>query len=462
MDSREHHRHHFAMFPWLAYGHMIPFLQLANELAKRGHSVSFLLPQTAGRKLSHANLYPQLITFHSLSVPHVEGLPHGAETTSDTNNAIALLLAMDGMQDHVKAVLKAEKPNFVFFDFADWIPNIASEIGCKTVFFSVVSPASSAIALLTTTNKEKPLEPSDLIESLLNYPSSDVPILREHEARSLALLASQPNNNLRKIVGKSVSGAKHSDALAVRTCKEIEGVHCNNLSTLYGKPVFCTGPLFPEPRKEPLDDTISIFLNKFNCASVVFCSFGSELVLEINHFQELVLGLELTGLPFLLAGIKPPKGTASIQEALPEGFQERVIGKAMLYEGWVPQTQILMHTSIGCFVSHGGSASMWESFLSDCPVVFMPTRIDYALNARLMTEELQLAVEVEMEKGENGWFSKERISRGVKTAMDEGIKLGGLLKKNHMKWRDLFLSNGFADSYIDKFIQNLDEETFRL
>ncbi|CAH9121269.1 unnamed protein product [Cuscuta epithymum] len=455
MDSREHHRHHFAMFPWLAYGHMFPFLQLANELAKRGHSVSFLLPQTAGRKLSHANLHPHLITFHSLSVPHVEGLPLGAETTSDTNDAIALSLAMDGMQEQVKAVLMAEKPYFVFFDFADWIPNLASEIGCKTVYFSVISPALSAIALLISTSKEKPLTTSDLMESLPSYPSSAAPVLREDQARAVTLLANQPNNKMREFLGKSVSGAKQSDALAVRTCNEIEGIHCSNLSMLYGKPVFCTGPLFPEPRKEMLDDKISIFLNKFDFASVVFCSFGSELVLEINHFQELVLGLELTGLPFLLAGIKPPKGTSSIQEALPEGFQERVKEKAMLYEGWVPQTQILMHRSIGCFVSHGGSASMWESLLSDCRIVFLPTRGDYAVNARLMAVELQLAVEVEM--GENGWFSKESISRGVKTAMDEGSKLGGLLKKNHKKWRDVFLSNGFVDSYIDKFIQNLEE-----
>lgn len=30
------------MFPWLAFGHMIPFLQLSKRLAARGHAVTFL------------------------------------------------------------------------------------------------------------------------------------------------------------------------------------------------------------------------------------------------------------------------------------------------------------------------------------------------------------------------------------------------------------------------------------
>ncbi|RAL37019.1 hypothetical protein DM860_003941 [Cuscuta australis] len=447
---------HIAMLPWLALGHMIPFMQLANEFAKRGHTVSFLLPETARLRLSNANLHPRLITFRTLSVPHVKGLPYGAETTSDTDNSLALSSAMDEMQEQVKAVLAEEKkPDIIFFDFANWIPNLASEIGCKAVFFSVVSPAIAAITLLISTSKEKLLTVSDVMEYLPNYPSSNRPVLRKNEAQALAGYANQPNNWMIEFLSKGVIGAKQSDALAVRACREMEGAHCDHLSMLYKKPVFCTGPLFPEPTDEPLDDKISNFLKKFGSASVVFCSFGSELFLDFSQFQELVLGLELTGLPFLLAGTKPPKGTTSIQDALPEGFQERVREKAVLYEGWVPQTQILRHTSIGCFVSHGGSASMWESLVSDCQIVFVPTRGDYCMNARLMAAELQLAVEVEMD--ENGRFSKESLSKGVKAAMDDDSEVGGQLKKNHTRWRDVFLRNGFADNYIGKFIRDLEK-----
>ncbi|TKY66465.1 UDP-glycosyltransferase 79B10 [Spatholobus suberectus] len=62
---------HIAMFPWFATGHMTPFLHLSNELAKRGHRVTFLLPQKAQLQLQHLNRYPHLITFHTLTIPHV-------------------------------------------------------------------------------------------------------------------------------------------------------------------------------------------------------------------------------------------------------------------------------------------------------------------------------------------------------------------------------------------------------
>ncbi|KAK9085423.1 hypothetical protein Sjap_025834 [Stephania japonica] len=53
------------------------------------------------------------------------------------------------------------------------------------------------------------------------------------------------------------------------------------------------------------------------------CAFGSECRPEKDQFQELILGLELTGLPFLVA-LKPPIGVETIDEALPDGFKERV------------------------------------------------------------------------------------------------------------------------------------------
>ncbi|KAJ0044713.1 hypothetical protein Pint_04647 [Pistacia integerrima] len=67
------------MFPWFAIGHMTPFLHLSNKLAEKGHAITFLLPPRAQKHLQHFNLHPNLITFHPLTIPHVDGLPPGAE-----------------------------------------------------------------------------------------------------------------------------------------------------------------------------------------------------------------------------------------------------------------------------------------------------------------------------------------------------------------------------------------------
>ncbi|KAK6775060.1 hypothetical protein RDI58_026061 [Solanum bulbocastanum] len=33
---------HFAVFPWLAFGHIIPYLELSKFIAQKGHKISFI------------------------------------------------------------------------------------------------------------------------------------------------------------------------------------------------------------------------------------------------------------------------------------------------------------------------------------------------------------------------------------------------------------------------------------
>nr|GME11710.1 anthocyanidin 3-O-glucoside 2'''-O-xylosyltransferase-like [Ipomoea batatas]GME20246.1 anthocyanidin 3-O-glucoside 2'''-O-xylosyltransferase-like [Ipomoea batatas] len=398
MDSKLH----IAMFPWLAFGHFIPFLQLANDLAKRGHRISLLLPTNALLKLKHMNLHPQLITFCALN------LPPGAETTADTNNNLdgSLEVAFDGLRDEVKAILvEMEKPNLVFYDLAYWIPELVLEMGCKTVRFTVVSPTISALSLAmwAIKGKGRAVTAADLTEAPPGFLCDSKVVLREHEAYQVSRFANAPSNRIK-----------------------------------------------PPREEEPLDDEIARWLEKFEPNSVIFCAFGSEVTLEKKQFQELVLGLELTGLPFLVA-VRPPEGSCSIEEALPEGFQERVKGKAIVRGGWVPQSMILRHKAVGYFVNHGGSASMWESLASHCLIILAPAnRFDFILNARLMAEELKAAVEVE--RDENGRFSKENLCNAIISVMGESRQ-----KENHKKWRDLLLNPNFADNYIHNFIHNMYE-----
>ncbi|KAI5333128.1 hypothetical protein L3X38_023258 [Prunus dulcis] len=97
-----------AMFPWFAMGHITPFLHLSNELAARGHRISFLVPKKAQLELQHLNLHPNLITFHTITVPHVEGLPEGTEIASDIPTSMLLSIAMDLTRDQIQGLLKKQ------------------------------------------------------------------------------------------------------------------------------------------------------------------------------------------------------------------------------------------------------------------------------------------------------------------------------------------------------------------
>ncbi|CAA7061244.1 unnamed protein product [Microthlaspi erraticum] len=114
---------------------MIPYVHLANKLAEKGHLVTFLLPKKAKIQLEPLSLFPDSIVFDPLTVPHVDGLPVGAETTADVPNPSGNYMsdAMALLRGDIEAKVRALKPDVIFFDFADWVPEMAKEFGVKSV-----------------------------------------------------------------------------------------------------------------------------------------------------------------------------------------------------------------------------------------------------------------------------------------------------------------------------------------
>ncbi|KAK4255848.1 hypothetical protein QN277_008789 [Acacia crassicarpa] len=448
---------HVLMLPWFAAGHMTPFLHLANELAKRGHRITYLLPKKAQVQLGHLNRHPDLIAFRLVTVPHVAGLPEGTETASEIPLSLNHLLceATDMMQEQVGDILRETKPEMVLYDSAFWVPELARKLGIKTVCFNVVCAASMAIGLVPARKmpKERALTLEEVSQPPPGYPSTKV-VLRGDEAQSLLFLSLPFGQNI-TFYDRITAALRGCDAIAIRTCREIESSFCDYISLQYNKPVFLTGPVLPQqPKDQTLDPTIATWLAGFRPGSAVFCAFGSQLNLEKPQFQEILLGFELTDLPFLVY-LKPPVGCDTVDEAIPEGFEERVSGRGIVCRGWVQQPLILEHPTVGCFVNHCGFGSMWESLMSEKQILLCPHLGDQILNTRILVEEMAVAVEVE--KAEKGWISKEKLCEAVKKVMDEGSEVGRKVRKNHEEWRRVLSTSGFMDAYIDGFVQNLRE-----
>ena len=336
---------HIAMFPWFAFGHMIPFLHLSNELAERGHKITFFLPRKAQSKLQHLNSHPHLITFHSLVVPQVDGLPPGTETASDIGRSLAYLLAIafDRTSDQVDEALRTMNPDLLLYDFAYWAPALASQLGIKSVFYGAVCAAAIAYIPIPIPDQVQLRDVSWRPPG--GYPSSTTVVLRPHELRSLDFIYESFGEGI-TFQQRLTTALARCDAFSIRTCQETDGPICDYIGSKYGKPVFLTGPVLPEPPLEPLEDRWAQWLAGFRPGSVIFCAFGSENIPAKDQFQELLLGLELTGLPFL-AALKPPSGAATIEEALPDGFKERVGGRGVVHGGWVAQPAILSHRRWG-------------------------------------------------------------------------------------------------------------------
>jgi UDP:flavonoid glycosyltransferase YjiC (YdhE family) len=167
-----------------------------------------------------------------------------------------------------------------------------------------------------------------------------------------------------------------------------------------------------------------------------------------------MLGLELTGKPFF-AALKPPFGFTTIEEALPEGFSERVEGRGVVYGGWVQQQLILEHPSVGCFITHCGSGSLSEALVNKCQLVLLPNVGDQILNARMMGNSLKVGVEVE--KGEDGLYTKDSVYKAVSIVMDDENEISKNIKANHANIREMLLNKDLETSYIDDFCKKLQE-----
>lgn len=109
-DSSRHQQLHVAIFPWLAFGHMLPGLELAERLAQRGHRVSFIsTPRILSRLRPAAPELASLVDLVALPFPLVEGLPEGVEATSELPpGKVELLMdALDRLAPAFSAFLEA-------------------------------------------------------------------------------------------------------------------------------------------------------------------------------------------------------------------------------------------------------------------------------------------------------------------------------------------------------------------
>ncbi|KAF5732589.1 UGTPg34 [Tripterygium wilfordii] len=445
---------HIAMYPWLALGHLTPFLHLANKLAKKGHRISFFTPIKTQHKLEHFNLHPDLITFVPISVPHLDGLPPGTETTSDVTYHLfpLLMTAMDHTEGDIELLFQDLKPDVVLFDISHWMPRLARRLGIKSIRYDSSSSVMTSYGLSPARFMENKYSEADLMQPPRGFPSSSIK-LSIYEARFFAMGDAMEFGSRMRFVDRHYICLSECDALGFKTCREIEGPFIDYLQSQFGKPVLLSGPIIPEPTTSTLDEKWEKWLGGFKPNSMIYCALGSECNLQTDQFQELVLGLELTGMPFL-AALKPPPGLESVESALPEGFEERIKGRGVVYGGWVQQPLILEHPSIGCFITHCGSGSLSEALINKCQMVMLPQIGDQIINARMMGVVLKVGVEVD--KGEeDGFFTKESVCKAVRAVMDEDSEIAIVNRANHAKLRELLLSKDFESSYINDFIEKL-------
>ncbi|XP_052192453.1 UDP-glucosyltransferase 29-like [Diospyros lotus] len=390
------------MFPWLAHGHLSPFLELAKKLSTRNFKIficsSPVNLSSIKRRITEKQ--SDSIKLVELHVPSLPDLPPQLHTTKDLppHLMVTLKQAFDLAEPNFSDILKALKPDILVYDFLQpWAPAIAASHDVPAVNFITSSTTMTAFA-----------------NHLYRYPLATFPFpsisIRGYDRVDISHLLN-PSRDLDKDKTRCFDCVKRSsDIVLIKSFREVEGKYIDYLSGLVGKKVVPV-PLVQDCIINEDDEGIFEWLNKKGKGSTVCVSFGTEYFLTEEEMEEIAHGLELSGVNFIWVLRFPTGANTRAEEALPEGFLERVGERGMVVEGWFPQVSILQHPSIGGFVSHCGWSSVMESMKIGVPIIAVPMHLDQPVNARLVAET---GSGVEVERGADGKLERQRVAEVIK------------------------------------------------
>ncbi|XP_064974993.1 UDP-glycosyltransferase 91C1-like [Musa acuminata AAA Group] len=461
---------HIVMLPWVAFGHMLPFMELSKRMAQHGHRVSLLVTKRNIERLPRVPPHlSSLLQFVELPMPSIEHLPENVEASVDLPSDELrpyLRQAFDTFQHQLSSFLRQtlpRVPDWIVFDYAAyWAPRVAAEFGVPCALLSIfnaavlsfIGPSASLMGC-----EGVRATPEQFMELPEWVPFESTMFYKPYEARELFKPCVLPDASGVSETYRFGRTLQDSQLIAVRSCPEFEPDWLHLLGKLHKKPVIPVGFFPPSPQESDADAesesrwrSIFQWLAKQKPESVVYVAFGSEVKLTSSQVHEIALGLERSQLPFVWA-LRAPADSHGGPAALPEGFEERTQGRGLVCLGWVPQARLLAHPSMGGFLTHAGWSSIIEGLALGLPVVLMPLLFDQGLNARNLVER-KISVEVPRNE-EDGSFTGEGIATTLRLVMVE--EQGQPLRAKAKEYREVFGDEKLHDRHVWEFLKYLIE-----
>ncbi|XP_015883971.2 UDP-glycosyltransferase 91C1-like [Ziziphus jujuba] len=464
---KKENKFHIALFPWLAYGHLLPYLEVSKLLAEKGYRVTFIsTPKNIRRlpKLHQALSDSCLINFVELPLPEVDGLPNGVESTADISiqKVPYLKKAYDMLQPSLIHFLQASDVNWIIHDFVCyWVPQVATQLGINSIFFHITNATSLAFvgppSELTGGQRQKP-EDFTVVPKWIDFPSNEA--FKLHEMVSHWDCMDRDVADFERFA-HAIQGCQF---VTMRTCPKFEADSLSLLQKLYGKPAVPIGFLPPHHSNSVQGDddeikwkTLKEWLDNNKHRSVFYIAFGTEVSLSRDMMHELAYGIEKSRLPFIWVLNNRPlvEGLLGSDHIIPPEFEAQVSERGLIWRGWAPQLRILAHSSIGGFLTHCGWGSVIEALGFGLPLIlFSGASADQGLIARLMQER---GVGLEIPRDDKtGSFTSDSVAKLIRRVMVD--QEGESVRANAWAIRDIFGNVELNNRCLDEFIKCL--ETF--
>ncbi|KAK8537614.1 hypothetical protein V6N13_096572 [Hibiscus sabdariffa] len=453
---------HVLVVSFPAQGHISPLMKLSIQIAAHGLKVTFVTTE-----VEHAKF--------------MESLPENFEEQS----SITLVSIPDGVDEDARydvvrtleaiETIRRVVPTYL----ADWIAetnrsDVDEKISCVIADISVggalevakkmgleavaVWPAGAPCLALATH------VPRLLQDEIINSDGTimkDEPIMLAEDAPACACWSSSDIGwkSSHPILSKALLGfysvvpryAEFYDLILCNSVYELD----SSLFKLVPKalpigPLLFTNHLGSFPGKTwPQDSTCLAWLDKQPPGSVIYLAFRSSTLASAKQVEELALGLEHSGKPFLWV-VRPDFMEGSTAR-FPDRFHDRVSERAKIVE-WAPQETVLAHPSVSCFVSHCGWNSTMEGLAMGVPFLCWPYIADQFSNKKYICDVLKTGLE--LSRDENGITSRHEISSKInKLISSDVIKAKALHVKDIV--RKSSIEGGSSFNNFNNFIEHI-------
>lgn len=441
---------HIVMTPFMAHGHLIPFLALARKIQETTTTFKITIATTPLNiqhlKSAISNTFSSSnndisINLAELPFNHSQyGLPPNIENTEKLPLAdiIKLFQASTSLETPLSSLIskitqqEGQPPICIISDvFLGWVTNVAKSLGTRNISFTTCGAYGTLAYISIWCNLPHRKTDSDEF-CVPGFPQN----YRFHISQMHRYLrAADGTDNWSKFFPPQIALSMKSDGWICNTVEEIETLGLQLLKNYLQLPVWCVGPLLPSTTlkgsnskyragKESgitLEECME-WLDLKDEKSVLYISFGSQNTISASQMMALAEGLEESEKLFIWV-IRPPFGfdiNAEFKaEWLPEGFEERMkhSKRGLLVHKWGPQLEILSHKSTGAFLSHCGWNSVLESLSQGVPIIGWPLAAEQAYNAKMLVEEM--GVSVELTRTVETVISKEDVKKVIEIVMDQ-------------------------------------------
>ncbi|KAJ4723640.1 Glycosyltransferase [Melia azedarach] len=434
---------HFALFPFMAQGHMIPMIDTARLLAQRGVIITiFTTPLNAARfeaTLARAIESGLQIQILRLQFPCRDvGLPEGCENLDMVPSlglAPNFFKAANMLQEQVEKLFGEIKPqpNCIISDHClPYTAHIASKFNIPRISFLGVG----CFCLLCFNN----LFSSKVLESITSeseyFAVPGLPDKVEFNRQQVDSLGSA----MKAIEQKMAAAEQASYGVIANSFEELEQDYVTEYKKIKQDKVWCIGPVSlhnneysdkaERGNKASIDEHKCLinWLDSKSSSSVIYACLGSLCNLNPSQMIELGLGLEASNRPFIWV-IRDGETSKELQKwAVEDGLEERIKGRGLVIWGWAPQVLILSHPAVGGFLTHCGWNSTLEGISAGLPLLTWPLFGDQFINEKIVVQILKIGVRVGVEKAMK-WgeeqsvgvlIKRDDVKNAAEKLMDEG------------------------------------------